>query len=211
MSHIDRLVELGDKALHHLPEPFTQSVFSCAGTLGWHLSELLWKKNGFYIWHSAFHLFPVGRAGGEMDFETWNSENLWRSDFQDLTTGCCFFAEDIFGGQFCTFQNAIYYFDPETGEKEAVADSLEGWADAVLAEPEFKTGFPLAQEWEQLHGVIPRGMRLVPKIPFVAGGEYNVGNLYLTDAVKGMKSRANIAMQIKDLPDGTKIRFNITP
>ncbi|MGD9644213.1 MAG: hypothetical protein AB7U73_00785 [Pirellulales bacterium] len=41
------------------------------------------------------------------------------------------------------------------------------------------------------------------------GGDYVLENLYALDDVKGMRFRASIANQIRDLPDGTKIRFRI--
>ncbi|HKJ51573.1 MAG TPA: SMI1/KNR4 family protein, partial [Gammaproteobacteria bacterium] len=68
---------------------------------------------------------------------------------------------------------------------------------------------PLAHQWQVIHGQLPARKRLVPKIPFVAGGEFSIENLFLIDAVEGMKYRADIAIQIKDLPDGTQVKLNI--
>ena len=50
----------------------------------------------------------------------------------------------------------------------------------------------------------------MPKKPFVLGGEYRIENLYLLNAVKAMHLRANLAVQIKNLPDGTSLTWNIT-
>lgn len=47
------------------------------------------------------------------------------------------------------------------------------------------------------------------KVPFVLSGEFVLDNLYLAVAVEGMRSRADIASQIKELPDGAQIRLNI--
>jgi hypothetical protein len=47
------------------------------------------------------------------------------------------------------------------------------------------------------------------KVPFVLGGEFVLDNLYLAVAVEGMRFRADIASQIKELPDGAQIRLNI--
>jgi hypothetical protein len=46
-------------------------------------------------------------------------------------------------------------------------------------------------------------------MPFVTGGSFAIDNLALIDAAQGMRSRANLAVQIKDLPDGTKIQFEV--
>jgi hypothetical protein len=53
-------------------------------------------------------------------------------------------------------------------------------------------------------------MRLIPKQPFVVGGDFKLDNLSAIEAERGMLLRANLATQIRDLPDGTKITFKIT-
>ena len=42
-----------------------------------------------------------------------------------------------------------------------------------------------------------------------AGAEFSVSNLVLMDAEAGMRVRGNLACQIRDIPDGTTIRFTI--
>jgi hypothetical protein len=84
------------------------------------------------------------------------------------------------------------------------------WVDKILTDHNFLTGFPLAHEWQIRHGVLPSGSRLLPKVPFVAGGAYEIENLYSLESVKGMRFRGSIARQIADLPDGAKVRFEIT-
>jgi hypothetical protein len=107
-----------------------------------------------------------------MTLEEWNSQTLWRSAYGDLTNGLLFFAEDIFGDQFCLTGAAsgVFRFDAERGETESIADSLEGWADRILSDYRVETGWPLASEWQAKHGSLELGMRLQPKIPFVYGG-----------------------------------------
>ena len=50
---------------------------------------------------------------------------------------------------------------------------------------------------------------LLPKIPFVFGGKYEIENLYPVDDLKGMLFRASIAKQIRGLPDGCQIVLNL--
>lgn len=57
---------------------------------------------------------------------------------------------------------------------------------------------------------MPIGSRLLPKQLFVLGGSFDVDNLYALDAVKGMQLRAEIARQIRDLPDGTSVTLRLT-
>ena len=79
----------------------------------------------------------------------------------------------------------------------------------ILDDYEAKTGYPLARDWQKRNGRLAQGLRLVPTIPFVAGGEYAIENLHPMNAVAGMRFRGSIAFQIKDLPEGAKIKLKI--
>jgi hypothetical protein len=173
------------------------------------LVKLLAQKNGFYAFEGALHVFPARADAGEMGIELWNSASSWRDEYHGLADGCFFFAEDVFGGQFCLYDGAVASFDPETGEKSFLAADVQGWVRKILDEYEVLTGQPLAHQWQRRHGPIPHGQRLVPKIPFVLGGEFSIDNLFVLDAVRAMRSRANMAVQIKDLPEGAEVVFKV--
>ena len=53
------------------------------------------------------NVFPIGRKDGVMDLETWNLPGTWRDTYQDMANGHLFFAEDVFGDQFCLKQGGI--------------------------------------------------------------------------------------------------------
>jgi hypothetical protein len=173
------------------------------------LMSLLRLKNGFYAFEGALHVLPYGPAQNELGLKEWNSSAGWRSDYQGLADDCFFFAEDVFGGQFCVHDGVVMSFDPETGDKCIIAADVEEWAHKILSEYEVLTGHPLAHEWQVRHGAIPHGQRLIPKIPFVLGGNFEVENLFLIEAARGMRSRANLAVQIKDLPEGSNVEFKV--
>lgn len=174
------------------------------------LLPLLELSNGFYAFESALHVLPAGAPDGELPgLGEWNSATLWRDAYQELAEGMFFFAEDIFGGQFALRGNEVVSFEPETGEVEVLAGDIEQWAAAVLADYELLTGSGLAHEWQRGHGALAPGTRLLPKRPFVLGGEFTVDNLYQLPAVEGMRLRGQLALQIRDLPDGATIQFKI--
>jgi hypothetical protein len=175
------------------------------------LGQLLSERNGFYAFESALHVFPAVTTGDQIGLDLWNSESLWKLSYdKDLVENCLFFAEDIFGVQFCICGEYIWSFDPETGQKEPLANNLRAWADSILADYEALTGYPLAIEWQRLQGPLEHGKRLIPKVPFVLGGEYTVENLYALEAVRGMQLRGELARQIRNLPDGTRVGYEIT-
>lgn len=206
MTRSERLLESAAGAALSTSSP-TKASFG-DNVIQQELFRMLSRKNGFYAFESSLHVFPSGVSQG-MDLEKWNSPKLWRNEYEDLADGLLFFAEDIFGGQFRLNENGVYLFDPETAACEKIAPDLEGWADCVLTDYDSLTGYQIARQWQEKHGIIPADHRLVAKMPFVAGGKFELSNLRLAEAVEGMKWRGNLACQIKDLPDGEKIRFEV--
>lgn len=210
MTSLDKLLSNASSALSEREPEMSPELRNLAGSLADGLLRMLCQRNGFYALESALHVFPTHLNQQEFGLDDWNERALWCGAYSELADGCLFFAEDVFGGQFCIKDNQVYTFDPETGALDYLADDMEGWAKAIIGDYEVLTGYPLAHQWQKQNGQIPAKKRLLPKLPFVAGGEFNLDNLYLTDAVEGMRFRANIANQIKDLPDGAQIKFNVT-
>lgn len=209
MASLDELLSNASLSLsEHEPEMLGRSR-RLAGTLADQLLGMLCQRNGFYALESALHVFPTHSNQHEIGICDWNESTLWRSGYKGLADGCLFFAEDVFGGQFCIKDSKVYTFNPETGSLEYLADDIESCAQMLLSDYEVLTGYPLAHQWQKQNGQLPAGKRLLPKVPFVLGGEFVLDNLYLADAVEGMRFRADIASQIKDLPDGGQIRFNL--
>ncbi|MEZ6073144.1 MAG: hypothetical protein R3C10_23470 [Pirellulales bacterium] len=180
------------------------------GPLGHELAEMLNEKNGFYAYESALLVRPLRNARAPLGLLEWNAPKSWKADYVENLSDAFFFAEDVFGGQYCLREAKICAFDPETGVFEEMSSSLGAWANDVMSDYEFRTGYPLAHEWQIGKAPLPLGMRLLPKTPFVCGGKYEVENLYSVADVKGMLFRASIANQIRDLPDGAEIVFKTT-
>jgi hypothetical protein len=174
------------------------------------LYELLSRRNGFYAFESALHVFPSGQANDVLDLATWNAESTWRRDFGDLAKGCLFFAEDAFGFQFCLARGQVCTFDGETGQVTPVASSVEDWSAQLLIDFRVLLGQPVAHEWQVINGALPPGRRLAPRTPFVLGGDFVVENLYAAAQVELMRFRGDLATQIRDLPEGAKVTLKVT-
>lgn len=206
---LEKLLSASSSPLVSESPRLDQMLRTRAGRMAGELEALLSRRNGFYAFESALHVFPAVVDGYERSLCAWNDQALWVSAYGGLADDFLFFAEDVFGGQFAIKENEVWTFDPETGEAEPLASSLEGWAQALAEDYETLTGYPLAHEWQSNHGALRPGERLVPKTPFVLGGEFDVANLHALDAVKGMLFRASLAVQIRDLPDGAHIRLQV--
>jgi hypothetical protein len=188
---------------------FTDRVVTGVGLRNSELTALLNERNGFFAFEAALRVFPAGDAVQSYSLDDWNSLNLWRNGYENLAEGLLFFSEDIFGTQFCLKEDKVYSFDPETADITFVANTVDEWAGEVLKDYDVLTGYSLAHEWQMRNGSLAPRNRLMPKIPFVLGGEFNIDNLVSIDGARSMRCRANLARQIHSLPDGTQIKFEI--
>jgi hypothetical protein len=208
MTPLQQLLELSSAGL--CPLPIEEANILSEYALGPELFKLLKFRNGFYAFESALHVFPVSCAANtEMDLERWNAEALWRRDYGNLVEGLLFFAEDIFQDQFCLSASGVVRFKAETGEIVFLAESIEQWADRILKNHRAETAWPFADQWQRQNGPLERGQRLMPKTPFFLGGEYRIENLWAGPAVEGMRFKADLARQTRNLKDGTDIRLQI--
>lgn len=99
----------------------------------------------------------------------------------------------------------IATFDPETGDRHTIGEHLDDWADWLLAKPDERGLRAFATAWQDLHGPLDHGQRLLPRRSFIFGGEYTEDNLEISDAVTAMRVRGPVAQQVHDLPDGAPV------
>lgn len=207
MSALRKLAGVGGPAIRQQPVDFGRLESAFDSKVADSMCPLLRAKNGFYAFESALHVLPDAATTSQLGVVEWNTDSLWKKEYQGMADGLVCFAEDVFGMQFCLKNGAVSRFDPETGECEAMAPDLERWAGMILRDYEQWTGHRLAHDWQTANGSIPLGSRLVPITPFVLGGEFEVQNCRSVDAAKGMRYRASIAIQIRDLPDGATVKL----
>jgi hypothetical protein len=210
MTSIEKLLSISSESLASGLEVCPEFLGEYA--LGSELFEMLEQKNGFYTFEFALHVFPL-TLDPETGMEGWNAASLWRSGYEDLAQGLLFFAQDIVQDQFCLSEKqvGVLRFDAETGGTKFMADSIEGWANVILSNYKVETGWPLVHDWQLKNGSLPLGKRLIPKTPFFLGGEYNIENLWAGNSLEGMRLKADIAMQTRELPDGANVKLHIGP
>jgi hypothetical protein len=166
--------------------------------------ELLAARNGFFAFTSALHVRPSGDVPG--DVVEWNRADGWRKAYEDLADGLFFFAEDVFGNQFASDGDGrVVAFDAETAGREPLASSVSDWVKVLLDDWRYLTGYPLAHDWQDANRPLKQGERLMPRTPFVIGGDYSVENLTAAVDHEAMELRGQIATQIAHLPEGTEI------
>lgn len=196
MAAIDELLRAGSDALCEAG-PATDRVPAA-------VHGLLASRNGFFAFASALHVRPSGDVPGNV--VEWNREDGWRKAYGELVEGLFFFAEDAFGNQFALDGDGrVVAFDAETAALDPLAESVTDWVRVLLDDWRDLTGYAVAHDWQDANRPLERGERLVPRKPFVIGGEYTLENLTAAVDHQAMAYRGQIAAQIAHLPEGTEI------
>lgn len=173
------------------------------------LTSLLRLKDGLIAFESSLHIFGYEEVPDFPSLKQWNSILGWRK-YYDLSEDklLIFFAQDVFASQFAISSNGILRFYPESGEFENHTNSLEEWAAKILNDYHYETGWEIAHEWQINNSFsLGREYRLLPKIPFILGGEYEASNMHAVKTELAMEKLGKLYMQIKSLPDGHKVKI----
>ncbi len=168
----------------------------------------LLNTNGGYYCKGALHFFGVSdrnkfhdlRFIGQIVSESYEEFNI----IEEMEI----IGEDIFGNLFVFLKNGYGLFNIETADIEYIANDFTGFLNKISSDIKFYTGESLVLNREMSEQLCT-GYRYCPIFPFILGGEYQTENLYLKDMVANIKFSSDLAKQIKNLPDGTKIKYQI--
>jgi hypothetical protein len=169
------------------------------------LLRTLLVKDGFYAFESALLVLPSVGTRFEPGLGDWNRLDGWRLHYGAIPADTVFFASDALLCQFGIRPCGVVRFDPESGELTDHSSSLEAWAAAVLEDYNFQTAWSICREWQVIHGALPRGYRLLPKVPFVLGGQYDSTNLVAAPMTLAIEHLSRLFLQIGHVPDGTHV------
>jgi len=208
---LSKLLRISSEAIVALKPDMSQMAvyFQRWREMGKELEQLLATRNGFWAYEFSLLVRPFRNGAAPLGILEWNEMQLWKGSYNCDLDHVLFFAEDAFGCQYCLIDDKVSLFDPETGQFEELASSLQCWTQAVIGDYEYRTGYPLAHAWQIQNHPFRPGTRLLPNVPFVLGGKYELENLHIGDDVEGMIFRASIANQIRDVPDGQQIVLEV--
>ena len=165
-------------------------------------------NNGGFFFQKSLHIYGFAN---ELDFHNIDCINtLLHREYASIAKGLTAFAQDLLGNQFCfqTRSRKVTFFNVETGERNDIAEGFSDWINVLLSDLEYLTCLPMAQAWQE-SGQLHFHQRLCPKHPFIIGGEYTISNVYAATFPNYIKANANIARQIFDLPNGTRVKLKI--
>lgn len=165
------------------------------------------SQNGFYAFESALWIYQYASN------ETYSLEKINNIEFlnkyKEKVGNFISIGSDALGNQFIVNNSGYFLLDLETSELEFIAENLESWANAILADYNYLTAFPSLHNWQLQNNAIKLNMRLGAKTPFILGGEFNVSNLFEVDIIELIKFKSKLFAEIESLPPGSEIQFKI--
>jgi hypothetical protein len=209
MAALSELLSISSEPLLDAPDERDLELLAAHAAL----RELLNHRNGFFAFESALHVIPVGKGERKsyvLELSEWNGVDGWRRAY-DLADDLLAFGQDALAVQFLVNRSgAVLTLEPETGIVKPFSDSVEGWAQALLADYAKHTAWTIAHAWQVEHGALAPGWRLMPIVPFVLGGEFEVVNLVAAPAHEVLAQHVAVYRAIKDKPDGVTISWPLT-
>jgi hypothetical protein len=166
------------------------------------LRELLGWKNGFVLHRGALHF-----RGASLDPEwhslraAWHGEHAFHKLYAGVRPEDVLFAQDIFGDQFLLRDEVVLRLFAESGEVEKMAEDLDEFLAALNVDLE---GYLNVQP-----GDLEPGQLLLAYPPFCFDADGANIEFSPLPAWEVIKFHAQVAAQLKDVPEGSKIEFKI--
>jgi hypothetical protein len=165
------------------------------------------KVNGGFFYDYSLQLYSINTSFEFHDIIKVNE--VIKKEYGGIVADDFFFGQEIFGNQFGYSNDGIIFLNSETGEREKIANNFDDWIEVLKADLDYLTGKNIAKVWNNSNVSFTPNERLYPKKPFVMGGEYKIENLFPLGYPKYISAYANIANQIHNLPNGTKLKLKI--
>ena len=166
------------------------------------LRELLDCVNGFVLHGGALHIRGACMAPDWHSLRTaWHGDEALHKLYATVQPGDVPFAQDNFGDQFLLRDEVVMRLFAETGEVEMMAEDLNEFLAAVDIDLEGYLNVQPAQ--------LEPGQLLLAYPPFcfdAAGANIEFSPLPASEVIK---FHAQIAAQLKDVPEGAKIEFKV--
>ena len=172
--------------------------------------NFLEQTNGYVAYHGGLHVRGACLA------PAWHSlRRVWIGDhalyilFPVLEATDVPFAEDALGDQYVLRDGYVQRLDAETGELTALNADLAEFDAAVRANPiEFLNLGPL-ENFRAQGGILEPGQLLSVYPPYCVEAGSADRSFRAIGAEDRIRFLASLASQLRDLPDGAQIKFEI--
>ena len=172
--------------------------------------DLLAQANGYVAYHGGLH---VRGACLKPDWHSlraaWDGERAVHRLWPAVSPDDLPFAQDALGDQFVLRRGQVHRLAAETGELESLGVDLIDFDRAVRADPvEYLNLAPL-ETFRAEGGVLQPGQLLNVYPPYCFDGASTDRSFRAIPAADRLGFLSSVAAQLRDLPDGTPVRFDI--
>ncbi|HTK75675.1 MAG TPA: hypothetical protein VL371_10490 [Gemmataceae bacterium] len=174
------------------------------------LADLLRQMNGFIQLHGGLHVRGACLQPAWHSLrEAWAGGSAFHRFYPHVRRKDVPFAEDCMGDQFLLRSGRVYKLAAETGALEPMNVSLAAFFQAVAADPvEFLSLHPLIK-FQHDGGRLEPGQLLGAFPPFCCKQSADGVSLAAIPTGERRRFLADLAAQVRDLPEGAEIEFEI--
>jgi len=174
------------------------------------LADLLRQMNGFIQLHGGLHVRGACLQPAWHSLrEAWAGGSAFHRFYPHVRRKDVPFAEDCMGDQFLLRSGRVYKLAAETGALEPMNVSLAAFFQAVAADPvEFLSLHPLIK-FQHDGGRLEPGRLLGAFPPFCCKQSADGVSLAAIPTGERRRFLADLAAQVRDLPEGAEIEFEI--
>jgi hypothetical protein len=174
------------------------------------LADLLREMNGFIQFHGGLHVRGACLQPAWHSLrEAWAGGSAFHRLYPNVRRRDVPFAEDCMGDQFLLRSGRVYKLAAETGAVAPLNVDLGGFFDAVTGDPlEFLALHPLLR-FLQEGGRLEPGQLLSAFPPFCTKQSAEGVSLTAIATEERRQFLADLAAQLRDLPEGTEIEFQV--
>jgi hypothetical protein len=174
------------------------------------LTKLLKSVNGFIQFGGALHVRGACQnlAWHSLRY-SWESPDAFYCNYRTVKKSDVPFAQSALGDQYFIRDNDVYRLDTECDEIESLDMDFKTFLEEVQSDPIGALNLePLKEFWDQ-GGALEPGHLLSVMPPFVLAQPDTKYSYRAISALDRLRFLADFAKQIRDLPDGASISFNV--
>jgi hypothetical protein len=173
------------------------------------ISAFLRHQNGFVAAHGVLHVRGACIAPAWHSLRlAWEGAYALHHLYPDVRANDIPLAEDCFGDQYLLRDGLVVRLVGETGEIEAMKCDWQKFLANVEADPVGYLNLGFLERFREQSGPLAPGYLIHAYPPFVTIEGTNP-SLRAIPALELRSSHADLARQIRDIPDGTKVEVEI--
>jgi hypothetical protein len=174
--------------------------------------ELLKRANGYVAYHGGLHVRGACLSPEWHSLRAaWEGSRALHRPYPSVSPSDVPFAEDALGDQFLIRAGVVQRLQAEVGQVQSLGVDLAAFDAAVRADPDEYLGLqPLAQ-FRAEGGRLEPGQLLSVYPPFCVAESANGVSLRAVAAADRIGFLASLAAQLRDLPDGAAVDFQVGP